>query len=286
MIKYPFLLLLTLLISCETTETIKIQGASGGQGQSFNSFVPRYWYSSDLNMQVMVSDSMDALLTNGDYIGDDSIYEQMMIKWEDSTPGITLFDIADHTTINKDTGNLSSYYDDEIGIYRSDSWFNDISSDALAITQYYVYKKNIGQSDEHQQITHADIIVNFKDHEFTLVESEEDRYDLPTVILHELGHLIGMKHQSNWMISAIMNPSLGLSEDKRSVYSDDQNRVQELYPASGFAPSFAKASALSSNDTTQEEDKTLYRGIIELRKSGECIHHFDGNVINTHFIFL
>ena len=127
------------------------------------------------------------------------------------------------------------------------------------------------------------MLLSDRDHTFNIDEGNDDNFDLATVILHELGHFIGMKHQTSWSIRAVMNPTLAIYEDKRTLFTDDITTIQSLYNANGFSASLVKSSAASiDSDDEEKEDDTLYRGVIELRKNGDCVHYFNEQITHKH----
>jgi len=54
-----------------------------------------------------------------------------------------------------------------------------------------------------------------------------DETDLPSVVLHEIGHLLGLAHTSD--PSAVMYPSIGPGMEKRALQEDDIQGIQALY---------------------------------------------------------
>jgi len=54
-----------------------------------------------------------------------------------------------------------------------------------------------------------------------------NQIDLPSVVLHEIGHLLGLAHTSDE--SAVMYPSIGPGMEKRELQQDDIQGIQSLY---------------------------------------------------------
>jgi hypothetical protein len=52
--------------------------------------------------------------------------------------------------------------------------------------------------------------------------------DMESVILHEIGHQLGLDHSSN--SSAVMWWAIGMGENQRSLHSDDIAGIRALYP--------------------------------------------------------
>jgi hypothetical protein len=236
--------------------------------------------SSGLNVKISTSFTDDFVAGDLDADGKNPM-EQMMNAWNASTTNYTFFNTSGLTTTNKDYTSLSSFKSDgEFGIYKSTDWFSNVSSSALAITQYFGYRRNAGSSSEYVELYHADIIVNYKNHSFTLDASDNSSYDLPTVILHELGHFIGLGHESDNSTNAIMLPYLGRSESKRTLVTKDVDNIRGLYNVSTLS---AGHFALKSKNvfTDQEPDEEI-RGVIELRANGKCHHYINQKLTHIH----
>ncbi len=277
-------LFLSILVSCGEEETVKV---SQGANSPFNynpGLIPMRWEASSLPLDVKTSTAFTDDFVAGDLDADglDPI-EQMEKKWEDAHSAITFFKTPANTTANKDVSDLDSYRDSEFGIYKSTNWFSSISSSALAITQFYALRKNAGYSDEYYQMIHVDIIMNYRDYSFSLDESSNSEYDLPTVLLHELGHLLGLDHQPNSSIDAVMQPYLSVWEAKRDLYANDSTRLVDNYPTSALIAKTSAQTALpAASIKPAENEGELVRGVIELRADGQCVHFINNKMVHTH----
>jgi hypothetical protein len=89
--------------------------------------------------------------------------EQMAYIWNQSHPGITFFELPFLQSEAKEYQSLQEYRDDEMGIYGSKNWFEELNPSALGITQFYGVRRNIGTELESIELTHADIILNLRD---------------------------------------------------------------------------------------------------------------------------
>ncbi len=274
-------LLLTLLIgltSCKPTANVETQSAGARAPGSVNESLPIRWDDSSLPLNLYVSDDFSFVAGDIDTNGHDPI-EQMQKEWDDAVTGKVLFNYDIGTTASKGTAGLSSYKDGVFGVYKSDDWFDSVTSGALAITQFYAYKRT-DSSGEYYQLSHADIIVNERDFDFGYGDDLGSTYDMRTVILHEVGHLLGLNHQSNSSVAAVMQPYLSVGEKNRTLYSNDTQRISENYTDTALSAG-GSASYLPSGIPDGEE---VY-GIIELLASGECKHYQNGKLIRSHYSF-
>ena len=187
------------------------------------------------------------------------IIEEMALQWDESLPWLKFFNFPFSKVSNPDFTSLDDFYDDEIGIYNSKTWFPDVSFDALAITQYFGY-----QQGDHLEIIHADIIINDKYFDFSVDPLDYGKFDLPSIVLHELGHLIGLPHR--YSFESVMRPNLASNEVEWFLYLSDINEIQSKYPSVLLPLGFS--SAFSYSD--QPAPGILQRIVIELRADGHC----------------
>lgn len=272
--------------------------ASGGSSTFNSETTPVRWSTAALNGGLDVQISTDISNTfvgaDNDSSGRNPI-EQMFNNWNQAS-SLTLFKLPANTVSNKDTGDLNSYKSDGVlGIYRSDSWFSNVSSQALAITQYFGYRRNTGTSSEYVELFHADIILNYRDYNFS-TDSTSGTYDLSSVVLHELGHFVGLGHVKTYSTPSVMQAYLGMSDEVRSLFSYDRSSLQSLYGVSSLSPApsgFQAITSASTSDRIIEGPKELptsaretsngeIHGVIELRADGECRHYLNGELHYSH----
>lgn len=254
-------------------------------GRDINPDAPRFWKGSRLPLEISISEDFD-----NDFVGfydtdsEDNPFEQMQQNWEDAVPGRTLFTLGHESVTNYEPSSMRGFDDNEIGIYKSYGWYDDISSGALAVTQYFAYRRNIGSPNEYLDMIHADIVLNYRHYLFTMDENNDSRFDLPTVVSHELGHLLGIGHiDSN---NAVMNSFLRKNEVKRDLFSLDTDAIEDLYVSGGSSnlntgQSNLIPSSFSSGAPHPNEGKRV-KGMIELRPDGLCQHYEDGQLIHQH----
>ncbi|MCK5072622.1 MAG: matrixin family metalloprotease [Bacteriovoracaceae bacterium] len=190
-------------------------------------------------------------------------FETLAGQWDDSHPDYDFFNYPATEVANKDTGNLDDYYDGEMGIYKSTTWFNEISSNALGITQFFAIRRNAGTSSEFLELVHVDIIMNYRDYEFDPADPEYSNFDLSSVMLHELGHFLGVGHSSD--SNAVMAPTISMGEIRDTLTDDDHGNIQNLYNTGEAQALIGSRSAIR----TIESEPEIVRGIIEYRKDGE-----------------
>lgn len=197
-------------------------------------------------------------------------------EWNLRSPsGVTLFKSSMNSTAVTNYSTLSSYRDSEFGVYKKNPWFNDVSGNALAITQYFGYlRSNNGRA--YLELTHADIIFNAEDHNFVNTTGPSSGYDFQTVLTHEMGHFLGFCHENTQ--NSIMYPYYTVAN--RLLKNWDVQELQTRYSSPNIAPMLGKTS-LAIKDTNIDEG-TLVRGVIELHADGECIHKINDKEVSRH----
>ena len=276
--------------------------------------IPLRWIDSDLvgGLELLISTSFLSSFSSqyNDASGDDPI-EQMMKEWNNSTTNYTFYKVPASSVSNL-SGNLQDYIDDSnLGIYQSSTWFDSIGSLTLAVTQYAGVRSNIGTSLEFIRLFQSDIIINYRDYTFSVDVNNTEDFDLPSVIIHELGHFIGLGHQNDLSIPSVMHPSIGVSSIERTLYSNDISSIQQSYGVTSLlaedAPLrfdisvhindlldqidrrenkmfYGREVLLMDSDQFQEEKKDgdMVYGSFELRVDGSCWHYQNGSVVGHH----
>jgi hypothetical protein len=205
--------------------------------------------------------------------------DQMSKLWNDSHD-YTFLKVPSDAVANLAYADVSSFRDGQMGIYKSFTWFPNVSSSALAITQFFGFRRNVGTASEYVELQHADIIVNYRDYNFSTDTTDNNAYDLHSVILHEQGHLIGLPHNWDWAQPSIMQPFLGITEDKRLVTAADVTSVANLYFV-GAPLEDAGGGGFASYSPNPDEGAEV-SGTFELRADGSCHHYINKEKILVH----
>ena len=246
---------------------------------------PMRWSSSTVTsvLSLKSSQSIEDTFVGGDYSMIDGVNHSpndlMMREWNQTISGTTFFEVPSTIVTNKEFTSLSSYFDGEMGIYYHSTWFDNVSSSALAITQFFGVRRNADTVNEYIELSHADIIFNFSDFSFSTDPSDATSYDYHSVLLHELGHFLGLNHTSTG--PSVMLPFLGISDSNRAPKAADITNITHNYTVVG-ASGLVSAAVIAPSPN---EGQTV-RGLIELRSNGECIHHLNDEIVHSHHIYL
>jgi hypothetical protein len=286
--------LLALLIAGCTPSTEVVEGSSSTA--AINAEAPYLWGNKSFPKSIGLSNAFSS---------DEKIsITQMGEAWTTSVSATNAFFSFSNLTNN--SYNLERN-DGVLGVYKVYDWNESLTPNdqvaPIAITQLFGRRYNTGTANEYVSIEHADILVNYDDFLFS---SEQDslnkdpiEYDLRTVILHEMGHFLGLSHipvyslrpssesimsRTNYKASSVMYPSIDFTEIKRVPQTKDTTVLSSKYSISGLA-----ASAIAVESPYKPNASDLGKNVkvvIELMPNGVCHHKMDGVSIGHHSIKL
>lgn len=235
--------------------------------------------SNSTPLILKMSDEFKADFSDADLVDGLNPLEQMAKAWNTAVaPTTTLFKLPFPAATAIASTSLSTFRDGELGIYKSHQWFAGVSSNALAITQFYGIVRSDGSLGTFIDLTHADIIVNYHNFssDFTMTANPQFSFDLPTILLHEMGHLLGLCHES--YANSIMDPHYFTTQ--RSLKSFDTNKIKALYLNNQNYSPFSKSS--SKMNAITHPVGTEIKGIVELSANGRCRHFINGQLTYEH----
>lgn len=257
--------------SCTPTKTVESEVGSG----NINVDAPYVWSSSAFPRNLKISNDFTTAEVKN--------IQDMSSAWELSVANkINFFTDTERTPeVSSKSLNLDSLGDDSInGIYKITHWPRELNAGALAVTQLFGRRYNIGDSDEYVRISHADILINQNLYNFRTSDSgSSNTFDLQTVVLHEMGHFLGLNHKYG---NTVMVPSIGTSSVARAPSSMDATDIADKYnitlgSGNSNAAVGSRRKTYSPRDSGQE-----VKIMIELLADGECVHKENGAVIRRH----
>jgi hypothetical protein len=198
-----------------------------------------------------------------------NVMDKMLETWDLEIKDNVLFELPTPLKSNRDYETLIEYKDKEIGIYKSYQWFEELHTGTLAVTQYFGVRKNKGTPYEYLELLHADIVFNYRDFFFTTHKLETSEYDLPSVLLHEIGHLLGLPHENKPQSLSVMRPYLGPSDVQRTLFERDKINLGMQYPSQNSS-SIVQQNGPPSSPKKESPPPLIERGVIELNARGEC----------------
>ncbi len=264
--------------------------------------IPMKWPTSKFEgespgIEVVIAQELLIWLDNEnptDYVSDyDNIIVDLMRTWDEEIPSLNFFKYDLAPVPNKDYSNRLKYFDEPMGIYSSTEWFQDVSLNALAIAQFSGDYVNRGTSNEYILLDFSTIIINqaFDDLAWDINKSgyQIGYFDLPSIILHELGHFLGLIHETSGQ-NAVMRATIDTSTKYRNLYPADQNAISYIYGPDFLTLTAERSGPIVSaiaqpkdiDDTESDEENTRVKGFIELLKDGTCNHYVDGKLVYSH----
>jgi hypothetical protein len=272
-LKYFLLIYSFFMLACKMQEASSTQTSTTSFAPSSSCSVGR-WPNLGTGLNVKISSEFAGDYTNADLINNLNPIEQVAKTWNDSISGKTFFALPMASASSSGYSDLNSFRDGEMGIYKSHTWYNDVSSGALAITQFFGRAQSSQSLGSYIELTHADIIFNYRDFGsiFSFHGSSSSNYDVPTVLLHEMGHFLGLCHDSGH-ISA-MRPYY--ISKQRSLYTFDITKITDLYVNNKNTLANGNSQALGLPDGSEVS------GRIELLANGTCKHFINGKLIFEH----
>lgn len=272
--RLALLLSLFTLVACVPKATVTGETTTG----NINASAPYMWSSSAFPRDLKISKNFsEAEAAN---------IVAMSTAWKSAVSNKKEFFKHTETTdeVDRPGLDLDSLGKDKItGIYKIDHWPKDLPSSALAVTQIFGRRYNIGDPDEYVRIEHADILINENLYDFRTSGSANNNYDLQTVVLHEMGHFLGLSHRNSGS-NSVMVPTIGSSTVARSPTSVDILDIADRYNISiGSGGSQAMTAQKPRYYAPKPGDAgTPLRMLIELHANGECVHRENGVVIQRH----
>lgn len=213
-----YLLILPLLV----TSCVQQVENSGDPSRNTSAFservVPAKWSSDQFPVSIRYGTSFNTKEV--------SAIEASANSWTDSVQNEIQFFDTSASLIDK-RPKLSAYDDGELGVYKETNWPKDLPPSALAVTQIFGQRYNTGSSNEYVKIQHADILVNFEN--FTFTTDDTWGYDLESVLLHEMGHFLGLQHDDTSSEESVMFPTISRYNNARSPKNKDISTLLSLY---------------------------------------------------------
>lgn len=276
---------LTLLTSCKVIGVKSSKTAEGGS--SDKGYERTRWNANAFPLDVRVAEDF----IDTDYNGEDGIgiFTDFLNAWDDEV-GLNFFETPIVTTPDLDSDDLDDYEKGVIGIYKSSTWFSNVSSNAIAVT-YWLGIKAKDSEGKYYQMTSADIILNYSDWNFKVDNTANNHYFIPQVVLHELGHLLGLEHQTPpFGEEAIMKSTMATSEHLDELQDTDKDAIVALYQNVALTGNTYALTSLDGEksfyyDDEDEDDSDLgepVRGMIELMADGKCVHKINDKVVKEH----
>lgn len=253
--------IVVLMTGCDSAVNSELSSGSS-RGSTAASSLPTRWSSASvfpLNIQMSTDFSNEEI---------SAISDSADVWSEEQGNGADFF--AQTTENISPKSNLDSYNDSVFGIYKIFSWPSELPSGALAVTQIRGLQRS-----SSIQITHADILVNYDFFDFTTDGAWG--YDLQTVLVHELGHFLGLGHENSSTSESVMFPSIGRFTVNQTPHDNDIDNLSAKY---GLTRSASNNRGISNG--INNEEGTPITITFELHANNKEVVRING-VIDENF---
>ncbi len=212
-----------------------------------------YWNQANLPIRLTTSHELDPSYRK--------VINDMARKWE-AAAGLDLIKTG-KLKKNVEYSKLESYLteNDDFGIYVAFKPVEGISSRSLAVTQVIVKEVSRTKDTINYEIQHGDIVFNKYDFDFS-IHHAANTFDFGSVILHELGHLIGLLEHRDTKDS-VMYPTITEEEVVNELFKSDMDYIRSLY--SGHSRT---NKHYSIDESYIPSDGELFRIVIEHKVDG------------------
>ena len=196
------------------------------------------------------------------------------LQWDDAVGFINFFNPEIDIVKNLDYEDPNSYWDEisetQIGIYRSTNWFEDIPSEAVAITQYHAIAENHnGEATTESSMPISSLMIGITTFQWIQMINKiiiSRRFFCTSWPFTSLGHTFEMSSGS------IMIPGFGSSYQQNLIARIDKNNIYRKYAK--FKPSSSNLNFMTnfnkSNDFKSLKGKQIRRFIQYLIKDHKC----------------
>jgi predicted Zn-dependent protease len=191
------------------------------------------WGMEDFPLNIKVSENLNAR--------SQALIGSSLDEWE-SAGNIDVFQVVETTPVLNFSKLSDYYYKDRLvhGIYLADNKVDELSTPTLAVTQIIFYTNRESADNPYYHIVHTDIVINGYDYSFSTNPFDNSSYYLLTLVLHEVGHVLGLGHQNQ----GIMYPSMSTQDKQESLNPFDINLISEKYDS--IKPALKSAETIKS----------------------------------------
>jgi hypothetical protein len=217
-LKSTFLLILLLCLSCAKKSDDSVTSPTNIDMDKMR------WNLSEFPIQLKVSANLDPTSQN--------IVSDVMDVWE-AAANINFFNATETTPVLNFTRLSDYYYSDKYvnGVYLATNEVDELGADSLAVTQIFFTRSTDSSLNTYYHIIHTDIVLNGFHYDFSTDIHDNANYYLLTLVLHEMGHVLGLGHKS----TGIMYPYMSTDDKQDSLSSYDIDLINSKYnPANSF----------------------------------------------------
>lgn len=187
------------------------------QGNGYESYSSVRWSENSLPVRIVAPSSKKELI--------EPSLRSVCEKWNRAAGrDVIVYSFEEYESNNT---SMTAIEDGKNRLYFSDSWSNlGQSDDSLAVT-YYSYYGGVMVMKEGDIVFNVGNQIFYTDFSESKMFTNISQYDFESMLLHEVGHFMGLDHSSD--ADSVMLPSISNNALSRDLSLEDIREIFEKY---------------------------------------------------------
>lgn len=268
-------LLLSVTACFKVDEKVSNSNISAPTSYLWKADFPQVMYMADLYSNPNCTSANSDSAYCEDAAPGELVTDNMALQWNSLYPSVTFLTLDDSNPPSRFKSTYTSVReinsDGLNGLYTlsKQEWekakFGDMT---LGVTILLGRTNNEGQYIIHE----GDILIN---------DAQAVRFNLGTILLHELGHFLGLQHLvTDDKLDTVMYPSIGTLDIKQTPTAIDKRTLANLYQLGSSSTPNSRRREISDGSGSE------IRVVFELGADKNCRHLINGELVHSHTVDL